>query len=229
MQNGSRRRSVNIQMYKTLLFDFDGTLSPTLAYWLGGYEYALKKLGVDADEGKIIQECFYKSEHQIAAAFALESCDTFWQLVAEGMAARYATPALFPGVKDVLDYCTRKKIPVGLVTSAERGLIDPALHSLGINHHFDVTVTADDITHFKPHPEPVLKALHALGATPAETLFVGDYLVDVAAGKAAGTDTAVFFTDDHSKFHKLEELQSAEPTFIFSDYVDLLAKLEAHH
>lgn len=212
-------------MYQTLLFDFDGTLSPTLDYWLVGFKYALKKLGVEVPETTIIQHCFYKGEKEIAETFALESCDEFWQLVSEGMKDHYAAPELFPGVNEVLHHCQLHKIPVGLVTSGERAVVEPALHTLGIHHHFDVTITANDITRFKPHPEPVLKALKALKATPKKTLFVGDYLVDVAAGKAAGTDTAVFFTENHSRFHKLEELRSAEPTFIFSDYRDLLSKL----
>jgi pyrophosphatase PpaX len=116
-------------------------------------------------------------------------------------------------------------VKVGLVTSGERGVVEPALHKLGVHHHFQITVTANDITHFKPHPEPVLKALSALNSKPENTLFVGDHLVDIAAGKAAGTDTAIYFTEKHSRFHKIEELQSAEPTFIFSDYKDLLASL----
>ena len=38
----------------------------------------------------------------------------------------------------------------------------------------------------KPHPDSVLEAMRRLGATPAETLYVGDSEVDYATAQAAG-------------------------------------------
>lgn len=211
--------------YETLLFDFDGTLSPTLDYWFSSFKTALAKLGVEATDAEIVENCFYKGDHAIAQAFSLDSCVAFWQHTSEALNEHLSTPELFAGVDDVLALCESRRVPVGLVTSGERAVVEPALHKLGVHHHFQVTVTADDITHFKPHPEPVMKALKALDASPGKTLFVGDHLVDIAAGKAAGTDTAIFFTDRHSRFHKLAELKSANPTYIFADYRDLLLSL----
>jgi pyrophosphatase PpaX len=214
-------------MYETVLFDFDGTLSPTLDYWFNSFRCALTKLGIQATDEEIFAKCFYKNDDQIAAAFSLDSATMFWRHTADELKIQLSAPELFAGVDEVLALCEARRVPVGLVTSGERGVVEPALHKLGVHHHFQVTVTADDITNFKPHPEPVLKALKALGANPAKTLFVGDHLVDIAAGKAAGTDTAIYFTNGHSRFHKLDELQAAAPTMIFSDYHDLLARLAA--
>ena len=56
---------------------------------------------------------------------------------------------------------------------------------------FDVVVTRDD-GHLAPKPAPdgVLHAAAAMGATPEETLVVGDFLLDMRAGRAAGAVTA---------------------------------------
>jgi pyrophosphatase PpaX len=213
--------------YDTVLFDFDGTLSPTLDYWFSSFKVALARLGVEATDAQILENCFYKGDQAIATAFSLESCAAFWAHTSEALHEHFGAPELFAGVDDVLGFCEARGILVGLVTSGERAIVEPALHKLGVRHHFQVTVTADDITHFKPHPEPVLKALAALNRKPETALFVGDHIVDVTAGKAAGTDTAIYFTDRHTRFHKLDEIRSSEPTIIFSDYHELLSTLSA--
>lgn len=43
-----------------------------------------------------------------------------------------------------------------------------------------------DPARLKPSPEPVLRAMRALGAEPAESLMVGDSPFDIAAARAAG-------------------------------------------
>src|SRR5213595_2600494 len=60
----------------------------------------------------------------------------------------------------------------------------------GLGDGFEVIVGADDVTHPKPHPEPVLKALERLGAPAADTVFIGDSRHDIECGRAAGVKTA---------------------------------------
>ena len=214
-------------MYEAVLFDFDGTLIPSMQFWLDAFKHALGEFGHHLPESSIIERCFYRDSSQIVAEFQLAAEPPFWPVVHKHLAVSYQSPVLFAGAKDVLEYCAKNKMPMGLVTSADRVFVQPALELLGIDKYFSVVITGDDVVNFKPHPEPVKKALDQLKLNPAQTLFVGDYVVDVLAGKGAGTQTAVFYTDDHSRFHKLELLQSAQPDFIFSDYSDFLARLIA--
>ncbi len=212
-------------LYKTILFDFDGTLVPSLDFWLDGFKYAFGKLGIDVSESVIIDRCFYRKGQEIVREFNLECSDTFWRLTAESLAVSYATPTLFPGAQEVLDHCRKEKIAMGLVTSSEKTFVKNALQVLQIAHYFDAVVTANDVSHLKPHPEPVLQALDTLKARADQTLFVGDYVVDVQAGKAAGTSTGLFYTDVHSRFHRYEHVASSFPDFIFSNYPELLDRL----
>ena len=66
-------------------------------------------------------------------------------------------------------------------------------------------VGADEVTHPKPHPEPVLKALNLLGAPPEETVFVGDSRHDIECGRAAGVKTAAVLWGPFARAH-LEDL-----------------------
>jgi len=82
----------------------------------------------------------------------------------------------------------RKRL--GVVTSK---LHDGAIRGLrvsALDDAFDVVIGCDDVTHPKPRPEPVLKALEKLGAAAAETVFVGDSRHDMESGRAAGVKTA---------------------------------------
>ncbi|MBX9674418.1 MAG: HAD family hydrolase [Candidatus Obscuribacterales bacterium] len=213
--------------YKAILFDFDGTLVPSLDYWFAGFRHAFDQLGRPVTDQEILSGCFYKDDTAISAAFGLECTRTFWDLVQTKIKSCYDTAALFPGVADVLDDCAAKGIPMALVTSSERPVIHKAFSCLPLQKYFDVVVTASDVTNLKPHPEPILTALDGLGlgATVArETLFVGDYLVDVLAGKAAGCDVGLFHNDSHERYHQREHLQNSEADFVFSDFRELASR-----
>lgn len=210
-------------MYQTVLFDFDGTLVSSLEHWLAAYKHTFAKFGKNLSEEEIIEGAFYRDDAELVAKFDIACARTFWDSVSQHLTS--STPIMFPGVRDVLEHLAKRKIPIGLVTSGERDVVERSLKHLEIGHYFSTTVTANDISNFKPHPEPVLKALSQLKADPKQTLFVGDYVVDVKAGKAAGTSTALYFTESHSRFHNRDHLEATEPDFMFSDYKELLARL----
>ncbi|HYM64001.1 MAG TPA: HAD-IA family hydrolase, partial [Gaiellaceae bacterium] len=95
----------------------------------------------------------------------------------------------FEGVQEVLEHLHAEGRKLGIVTAKRRQTVDLAFEQLGIECYFDVVVTTDDTELHKPHPEPVLRALELVDATPAEAAFVGDSPFDIQAGKAAGVFT----------------------------------------
>ena len=80
---------------------------------------------------------------------------------------------------------------------------------------FDVIVTRDDgDVAPKPAPDGVLHAAAAMGVPPEETLVVGDFLLDMQAGRAAGAVTA------HLLNHGLPDFeQEAQPDAADCDFV----------
>jgi pyrophosphatase PpaX len=69
-----------------------------------------------------------------------------------------------------------------------------------------VIVGADDVTHPKPHPEPVRTALERLGARAADAVFIGDSRHDIECGRAAGVRTAAALWGPFDRSH-LEDLR----------------------
>lgn len=214
--------------YQTVLFDFDGTLTPSLELWLQAFQYALRQYDRDIPEETIIQRFFYRDYHEVAGEFDLPSGPELERHVHNGLTLAFSEPLLFPGARDVLEYCRDSSIALGLVTSSPRKQVVQALKQLDIAAYFEAVVTGNDITHYKPHPEPVQKALGLLGRSAERTLFVGDYLADVIAGQAAGTHTALFLPDQHRRFYDFAALRALNPDFTFSAYDELRKHLSAN-
>lgn len=85
-----------------------------------------------------------------------------------------------------------------------RGLVRASLEDA-----FDVVVGADDVTHPKPHPEPVQVALERLGASASDAVFVGDSRHDLVSGRAAGVKTAAALWGPFDRSH----LADLEPDY----------------
>ncbi len=215
-------------MYDTLLFDFDGTLVPSLELWLGSFQYALGKIGRTVPEKSILERFFYRDFSDVAREFHLGSAANFGAHVHDGLMQAFGTVQLYPGVRTVLHWCRAQNLPTALVTSSPRPQVEHALAQLGIADSFQTIVTGSDVTHLKPHPEPVLSALEKLSRQPAHTLFIGDYLADIRAGQEAGTHTALFLPPGHAKFYDFATLRALGPTFEFSQWEQLHEYLQLH-
>jgi phosphoglycolate phosphatase len=95
-------------------------------------------------------------------------------------------------------------IGVGIVTRNCRKASDISLGMVGIRP--DVIICREDTDLHKPHPEPLLQALKVLNATPERSIMIGDHLMDIQSGKAAGTATIAFLRENRPPdfFDRLE-------------------------
>ena len=77
-------------------------------------------------------------------------------------------------------------IRLGVATGSRRKEVEEILGHLGLSHHFQAIVTAEDYAHAKPAPDPFLTAARRLGVPPASCLVLEDSAAGVAAAHAAG-------------------------------------------
>jgi len=124
----------------------------------------------------------------------------------------------FPGVDETLAELRRRGYPLGVVTSKMRHTAALSLRHYGLDRYVDALVTPEDTTRHKPEPEPVLLALAKLGVTPAEALFVGDSVHDIAAGQAAGVRTGAALWGPFPR----AELAALRPDYLLASIRDLL-------
>lgn len=95
-----------------------------------------------------------------------------------------STLPLLPGVVPLLAELDAEGVPMALVSSSYRVLVDAAL-ATGLGP-FDVTLSGDEVVRGKPHPEPYLTAARRLGVAPARCVVLEDSPSGIASGEAAG-------------------------------------------
>jgi len=96
---------------------------------------------------------------------------------------------LYDGMDAVLQGFESRGIAWGVVTNKAGWLARPMLEQLNLSARCAALVTGDCLSVRKPDPAPVLRACELAGAEAFATVFVGDDLRDVQAGRAAGTLT----------------------------------------
>lgn len=104
----------------------------------------------------------------------------------ETAAARQAEP--MDGALAFLAWMAARNLRSGLVTRNSRKSVELIVQRLGVR--FDATVSREDAPP-KPAPEPVWLALHGMGVGRDGVLFVGDFELDMLAGRRAGVPTVL--------------------------------------
>ncbi|MFA4965642.1 MAG: HAD-IA family hydrolase [Thermoleophilia bacterium] len=165
---------------RAVLFDFDGTLTRP-----GALDFAAVKREVGCPPDRYVLEWVQALPLGARRTAALAALERF-----ELAGAAASEPN--QGAEDVVRRLRALGLRVGVLTRNGLPAVECALEHfvhLGLAD-FDVIVTRGDEVRPKPAADGVLHAAQAMGATAAETLMVGDYLLDMEAGHAAGAVTA---------------------------------------
>jgi phosphoglycolate phosphatase/AHBA synthesis associated protein len=222
---GGQRKREATPALRAVLFDFDGTLAPSLPLWIEAYHTALRAFGMTLTDAEVLRRCFFRDWADVAADLGVCTALELEAAVDRGLRQAFAAAALFPLARDLIEHCREHGLRTALVTSSPRGLIDTVAAQLGVQHLFDFVICGGEAASYKPHPDPVLRTLRALDCAPQAAVMIGDSAADILAGKAAGTRTGLFMPDDHGRFHDGERLRATQPDFIFREHGELWALL----
>ena len=96
---------------------------------------------------------------------------------------------LFDGIDHLLDQMDAASLPWGLITNKSERFTNPLTDLMGLRQRAVSTVSGDTTPYSKPHPEPILHAARISNIDPSKSIYVGDDIRDVLAGKAAGMKT----------------------------------------
>jgi phosphoglycolate phosphatase len=138
------------------------------------------------------------------------------------------------GVYEYLVACRKLGIRLVVATNRNREFLETELKSVDDGRWqnlFDATVCADDVTHYKPDPEVILRGLEKLKLpADASAWYVGDSYVDMITANKAGI-TPVFFNGACWEAGRVDSWFSRRnaPSAIldsFEDLMDLLGAVE---
>lgn len=175
-------------MIRTVLFDLDGTIIDTNELIIETFLHVLRdKTPSPFTREHIIPSMGLTLEEQIRIFTGQDQVDELVAAYREYNVTRHDELVReFPYVKEVLADLHASGIQLGVVTTKMRATTERALRMFGLIDYLSTIVTVQDVTHPKPHPEPVLRAVEALKADPAQTIMVGDSPADIQAANAAG-------------------------------------------
>jgi HAD superfamily hydrolase (TIGR01509 family) len=177
---------------QAVLWDMDGLLVDTEPVWTVAEEELAARLGGTWSDELKAQIAGTRLDASVPTILRWYSVKPTPALVAETsdwlmsrMVELFATEVrVLPGVVELLAALTHDEIPMALVSSSYRVLVDAVLsHGFG---PFAVTLAGDEVSHAKPSPEPYLLACERLGVNPKQAVVIEDSAAGVASGAAAG-------------------------------------------
>jgi HAD superfamily hydrolase (TIGR01509 family) len=110
---------------------------------------------------------------------ARESEEIFTEMLADRLAP-------MPGLYELLGLIEQRRLPKAVATSSPRRYMRSILDRFNLMDRFAVTLTAEDVSRGKPHPEIYLTAAERLGVEPREMLVLEDSEAGTRAAHAAG-------------------------------------------
>lgn len=193
---------MNLDNIKSALIDMDGVLYDSMKYHTLAWQKMMAEYGVECDRDE-----FYLYEGMTGAATI--------DLIFERELGRRASDEekremyrrktelfnelgrkeMMPGAREMVDTLIRAGIKTVLVTGSGQGsLLDRLDEDYPGAFPPDRRVTARDVTHGKPDPEPYLRGLQKAGTSPAETIVIENAPLGVRAGVASGCRTLAVTT-----------------------------------
>lgn len=213
-----RGRKLDVSSVHTILFDLDGTLIDTNDLIAESFVYTFKQYGLDytKDEVQIFNgppliDTFEKINYE-------QSQEMFQTYIEHNLYHHDYYVKAFPYVVDTVKKLRKQGIKLAIVTSKMKENAKRGIKISGLDGMFETIVALDDVTHAKPHPESILKAMEELNANKETTLMVGDNSHDIEAGHNAEIRSAGVSWSVKGK----EFLQKFQPTYMLNDIRDIL-------
>lgn len=203
----------------TVLFDLDGTLVNTNELIIASFEHTLNKYYPNKYTKEDILPFMGPT---LEESFGTVDKDRVDELIATyrkfNRENHDAYVREFDTVYETVGSLKEQGYKMAIVTSKIRYMANMGMKLARLNDFFDVVVAVDDVTHAKPHPEPVEKALSLLGAKPEEAVMVGDNHHDIEGGRNAGVKTAAVAWSAKGR----DFLASYAPDYMLEQMSDLL-------
>ncbi len=182
---------------KAIFFDMDGVLFDSMKHHANAWVKALHKMGLPfteyeayMNEGRTgastIDGVFVKTHGRIATE---EEKNNIYRLKSELFEASGKTEQIAFAL-ELLEKVKAQNLEIFVVTgSGQASLLDNLEHNFPQIFHKEKMVTAFDVQHGKPHPEPYLMALKKSGVQPWEVVVIENAPLGVESATEAGLFT----------------------------------------
>lgn len=195
-------------MYKSVIFDFDGTICDTGEGIKKSAKYALDAFNIPSDDWQTL-DCFigppllvtFQEQFNQSAADA----DSLVQKFRE----RYTNTGiyeceLYNGIKQLLINLKVDGIKIGIASSKPQVFVETLLNKFAIAKYFDSVCATSFAADCESKQNIIARCLKELETEPKDALMVGDRFYDIDGAKADMVDGAGALWGYGSKFEFIE-------------------------
>lgn len=190
-----------------ILFDLDGTLIDSTEAILESFHHALTLHGVieGVNDSQITEQIGHPLSVMFEAVGVPQELneDHIMSYKRHYRSIACAKTFLLPNAREAIQEAT-SFARLGIVTTKTAEYSREILEYLGVMHHFEVLIGFENVTHLKPHPEPIFKALEVMGRKTDKVWMIGDTRLDIEASNRAGIDHVAVTSGYDNKFQLLE-------------------------
>jgi phosphoglycolate phosphatase-like HAD superfamily hydrolase len=207
-------------IYRSLVFDFDGTIADTL----GETRRILNQIGPDYGIRQVAEHEVHQLRH-MSLKQLIDHLDIpkrrLPALISRGtglMRGNITRLQLIAGMSEVLVELRRHVESFGVLTSNSTANVDLFLKTHGLREQFDFISSTSKLTGKAKHLKAILKTF---SLRSHEMLYIGDELRDVKASQKAGIPIAAVTWG----FNSRESLAAEAPDYLFDRPEDFLRLL----
>lgn len=206
-----------------VILDLDGTLTDSIDVYFRAFQETGREFGITFDRESVLRPLAEGEAPWNRAVLddptdAEEKMRQFKREARKRFTRTLDQVRPLHGVDGVLAALTARGLKLGVVTDSP-AVSFKVLDDYSLSHYFSAMISQNDGVPRKPEPDGIILCLQAMGVSPSNAVTVGDSLLDIWAGRRAGTLTVGVLTGLATR----SQFMKADPTAVVERVTDVLS------
>lgn len=195
-------------MYKSVIFDFDGTICDTGEGVKKSAKYALDAFNIPSDDWQTL-DCFIGPPLLVTFQEQFNQSAADADLLVQKFRERYTNTGiyeceLYNGIKQLLINLKDDGMKIGIASSKPQVFVETLLNKFAIAKYFDSVCATSFAADCESKQNIIARCLKELETEPKDALMVGDRFYDIDGAKADMVDGAGALWGYGTKFEFIE-------------------------
>jgi phosphoglycolate phosphatase len=194
---------------KLIIFDLDGTLIDAYTAIAKSFNFSMKRFGYPPQSRLVIRRAVGWGDTHLLRVFvkAGDVAGVLETYRRDHKTSLVKYSKVFPGVIRLLTGLKAQGYKLAVASNRPTRFSLILIRHLKLSPYFDYVLCADKLKSGKPHPEILRQIMAKFSLGPAETLYVGDMVIDAQAGRRARVKTVIVTTGSSS----IREIKAEKP------------------